>query len=428
MKLGLLYSFNDSIWFSVEKILNNLLKSYNLIYSEDELVHFDYNFDLEYTDLNELTSKIKKSGIKKLIVIDHLPHPAVLLHRLGKDYLQELDEVIFHIYGDFTLNFSEWFTMDKLLQGVNVKFLCASDKQVRLVSNFVNNKNQIFKLPFPVDEKEFHYKSKDQNFKKKYGMKDEDHLFIYVGRVSMQKRIQELVSTFMKLKSEGHLKESSKLMILGGFDEIGFPFAGIKNAHGEFFRKTMSEIEKFPENLQKSIIFAGRIKNSEIINYINYADTFVSISTYHDEDYGMAVAEALCCGIPSILTDWAGYSSFHLDALDKFTKMVPVSLGKDQIDIDYKKLEDSFIEAEGVQLDSKTKEQNAEIFSNSFGIKAVSKILKDIHEQASESFTGYSPLMVKMSKFDRQEGLTFYAKARKSFKDCYYEVYGPYAE
>src|SRR5690606_33731513 len=40
------------------------------------------------------------------------------------------------------------------------------------------------------------------------------------------------------------------------------------------------------------------------------ADAYISLATFHNEDFGLAPLEALCCGTPVILTDCGGFSQY----------------------------------------------------------------------------------------------------------------------
>ena len=46
MKTGVVYSFQDSSWFSVTKIVSNLLKSYESAIGKENIVPINYSTDL----------------------------------------------------------------------------------------------------------------------------------------------------------------------------------------------------------------------------------------------------------------------------------------------------------------------------------------------------------------------------------------------
>ena len=71
-----------------------------------------------------------------------------------------------------------------------------------------------------------------------------------------------------------------------------------------------------PDKIKSKIIFQPFAPLEDLKTIYNACDCFVSLSTYHDEDYGMSVIEALSCGLPLVLSDWAGYSGFQSRAVD----------------------------------------------------------------------------------------------------------------
>lgn len=67
----------------------------------------------------------------------------------------------------------------------------------------------------------------------------------------------------------------------------------------------------------------------------NGSDVFVSLSLYHDEDFGYSPLEALSCGTPVVCTNWGGYRDFK-KSLDKShsVELIDVSLEENFLIVD----------------------------------------------------------------------------------------------
>jgi glycosyltransferase involved in cell wall biosynthesis len=113
-------------------------------------------------------------------------------------------------------------------------------------------------------------------------IKDDDFLFINVGRLSPAKDQSTLLKAF-KIVSENY--ENAKLIILGD---------------GEL--KHSLEHEKIKLGLINKVFFIGSRSNVE--DYYNASDCFVLSSEW--EGFGIVLAEAMACKLPVIATESGG--------------------------------------------------------------------------------------------------------------------------
>ena len=166
--------------------------------------------------------------------------------------------------------------------------------------------------------------------------------------------------------------------------------------------------------------FLGNQASSDLVKIYHAADLFVSFSTYNDEDYGMAPAEAMCTGLPCLLSNWAGYSNFK-DYSDQ-VKLVPidVSLSRPNVQADAARI--SLIKSV-MNIDyNKEKSLSNSLEAHEFlGIenvaKNINKLLVDMKFGAVEGFT---PVFLKLCT-------RFKNNPRAPFEiELYQEVYGHY--
>ena len=100
---------------------------------------------------------------------------------------------------------------------------------------------------------------------------------IYVGQVSKEKGVNYLIEALEEINSEG---VQCRLTIIGKI----------------ISKEILARIE---EN-KKTINYIKYVPNAELVYYLNQSDIFVFPSL--SESFGMALAEALACGLPVITT------------------------------------------------------------------------------------------------------------------------------
>jgi glycosyltransferase involved in cell wall biosynthesis len=256
----------------------------------------------------------------------------------------------------------------------------------------------------------------------KYGLPKDSKIYLYTGRLSAQKKISELIEGFDRAITNSTIDKNSYLILAGAFDSIGFSFGAIHEFEGEYYRKWKKTLDSFHPNVQDKIRFVGVVKNSELVEYYNSSDYFVSLSTYHDEDYGMSVAEAGCCGTPLILSDWAGFKSFKFN---KTTKVVKTALGLKEPQLILESIDDAFsglvdIQAEQRKIDSKS-------FNDYCSVSAVAILLNKELSASLEQFKGFNHFFSTLARLEGLRIKIFFDEHEKELNSNYRELYEVYA-
>ena len=360
-----------------------------------------------------------------VVFLDHKPHPVFYLSFLAKE-LKEANlkpHFIFHLYGDFTLNFSEWGQLDKFITDHQVKWFAASPRQKNLLSEFILG-DQIDVCPFPVDENEFYYDEKiREGAREKYQWGKDEIIFLFTGRLSRQKRIHQLIPAFSQWLSHNPVK--AKLVLVGDSDKLGEPWLLRHEMDYEYFHHLRGVISSLPKEHQNLIELHGFQPNKILLQYYNAADSLVNISVHNDEDYGMSCAEAQACGLPLILTDWAGFSGFQLKNLPEAVKYVPVKLDPKGKKIKISTLEEhfSFMSQNYKKIDRK------KIRSESLKWTSIKNASEIIHSNLEKlkTFTTFAPNMEKAKDLERYSYRnTFTNKKKRTFNSFYLKVYQHY--
>ena len=160
-------------------------------------------------------------------------------------------------------------------------------------------------------EKFFHYESKATSIREKYGINEEDFVFINVGRLTEAKNHKGLIDVFTLLVEK---YKNMKLLIVGTGE--------LENELQNYIRVKGGE---------EFVSLAGRHFN--VVDFYNASDCFVLSSTW--EGFGVVLAEAMACELPVVTTDAGGCA----EVVDDPQFVVPVG----DLNILYQKMEQIYL-------------------------------------------------------------------------------------
>lgn len=138
-------------------------------------------------------------------------------------------------------------------------------------------------IPNAVDAETFNPDVSGTRVREKHGIKDDDKVVLYIGRIVYHKGLQYLV------ESATHLGDDVKY-IIGGT--------------GDFMEELRDTVKRF--GLEDRVIFPGRIPNSELPEYYGAADVFVLPSVSRLEAFGIVALEAMASRVPVVVSDIPG--------------------------------------------------------------------------------------------------------------------------
>jgi glycosyltransferase involved in cell wall biosynthesis len=264
----------------------------------------------------------------------------------------------------------------------------ASEKEAKISNSLlIRNKGLIEYCPFPLDTHFYTFNPHDRiKVRKRLGLKSSDRLIIYTGRISLQKNVHLMLQEFVKITQQSN--KEIYFYIVGSYDDLGGDVTGLLTPLGWYYQKIKNALAEVPQEVRQRIRFFKFLGAEEIRELLTAADLYWAMSLHHNEDFGMSVAEALSLGLPAVVTDWAGYSSFARDGID--CGVANVRLGKKgSIYID----SDSFVKKSLKYLeqdrDSKIYLNAANNFKQHFSVKAVGLKLKAIDKNDYATFSGF---------------------------------------
>ena len=132
-----------------------------------------------------------------------------------------------------------------------------------------------------------------RNLRKKLGLKEDDFVVLYVGRLIQLKGILELMKSVLSI-------DDKQVKLLG----VGSANFG-KWAFSSYERK----VKKLCEQNRDRIIFTGYVDNSEVYKYASLANV-QCVPTLVEEAAGMVLLEAMAEGLPLIVTKSGGVMEY----------------------------------------------------------------------------------------------------------------------
>lgn len=421
-KFILIRAKKNSDWVSCQSIVNNLEASY-LRAAPDALVLYYNQEDDEY-ETYQIAQHIISLQAQEVVFIDHTPHPENIIKRLSEIAPNYRPILTFHVFGDFVLHAAAWYEINDILKNYSVNFICASEKHQNLISSFLHNPKNSSLTPFPTKEDAFFFSEEERiTTRKEWGLKDSDFLFLYTGRVSQQKNVLELVKAFNSCLQLSN--DEAYLYFAGPFDDMGIPYKGQENPQGAYFQR-WENINQAIDQTKIKYIF--NLNARELRKAYNAADCFVSLSTHNDEDFGMSPAEAALCGLPLILSDWGGYSSFKKQLQDDCT-LVPLNIDELRPLPDLTSFRKQIYRSLGNKTSILQREAIAQKAKESFSITAISQIIKDRLSQGKvHSFEGFNPHFFKLSSIFKSSPYSPFNGSFGKFSSFYFDLYAPYME
>ncbi len=436
MKLLIVRAAEISTWGSCKVISPNLQATYQRLADRFTLSWFDIStkymqeeIESSRSPLLDLIQKIKMEKPDRLVFVDHLPNPAEILNRLSLFMdLSQLPPIVFHLYGDFTYFSREWSELSPKLANHPVKFLTASHSQERFFNSFCESTNTTEKFFFPVDASSHFFDGKMRTqLRKEHRIGDQETIILYSGRISLQKNVDLLIKEFFKLQK--NTTQSLHLWIVGAFDDMGAPFMGVNTDEGYLFSKINDMLMRQPKELTSKIKFWGLKNKEELRAFHSAADTYMSLSLYHDEDYGMSPAEALATGLPALLTDWGGYSSFvPLDKKAWRCQLVPVAITEFGHQLKTSSLKDFFETYNDCYINAVDRERWSNEFLKQFSIEAAQLPLESFLKNAFSKFNGFNWKLAPLAELYEKtnSAKTINVNSGPSNKNFYYEAYKNY--
>lgn len=236
------------------------------------------------------------SLIKKLNLDLIHTHTEFSLGIFGRIMAKELKLPTVHtyhtIYEDYTHYITHFKTLDKRAKAfvrVFTKICCNTVEQVIVPTEKVRDlllKYSVYRdisiVPTGVNLKKFnpelYPKEEVLKLRQHFGLKAEDKVILYLGRISKEKNIAEIIEAMPEYM---RTRDQVRFLIVGGGPEM------------ENLKQTVAE-----QKMQDKIIFTGPQPWDNIGLFYQLGDVFVSAS--QSETQGLTYIEAMAAGLPVV--------------------------------------------------------------------------------------------------------------------------------
>jgi glycosyltransferase involved in cell wall biosynthesis len=305
----IIYTRDPSNWTSCQSIEAELHQAYRLAFSKNllELSYLSHRLALE---CDQMAEEIFNLDPERIIFLNYRL-PGALLSALSRRYGErKMPPLFLHIYGNFTLQSAAWQELTFQASKLPITLIAASKRHQALLRKILPSQRISIQLcPFPVATEQFFFSDGDrQSQREEWSISSNDIVLCYAGRLTLQKNIDLLLRSFSRLCQSS--PDSLRLVLCGPFDDCGFPQAGLLPGRGSAFFLHQHLLNSLPTEVQERILIVDRVDRSHLRKIFCAADIFVSLSTHHDEDFGIAPAEAISTGTYSVLSDWGGFADF----------------------------------------------------------------------------------------------------------------------
>jgi glycosyltransferase involved in cell wall biosynthesis len=268
---------------SVDKIDSTLISCYLSLFPNAKLVTLYNEQDKRSALFNfqENLKQILSSNHQLIIITNPYVYKHLFIRMLIKFSNSKNTIFLAHILGDFIKNSEQYLNLEDLLIGKQVVFIPPSKTYSNVIQPFFKNNKNLIPLHIPIPD------SSLQNNKTNHSA---ELIFLYTGRIIAEKNLNKAYEILLSLNMP------FKLVAVGELDDFSRS-AILSNAVAG----------KLYASINKNIEILTHSNHEILIQHYQNADFFISLSTFHDESYGISPLEALFHDKPCILTTWGGF-------------------------------------------------------------------------------------------------------------------------
>lgn len=300
MKVLILTTRQNHVWTSMQEIIPSLEYLWSGIDGVDSEV-----LNVDNVATGDLLSKVL-SADKFVVTAFNLKITRAI--EIIRKSIKHTGEIYFYVHNMATIGAwpLEAWGVNKLLT-TNDRFIVTCENDINSMKLCYENANVLLH-PFFIP---------DYKVKKRDTFKSDEN-FVFIGRISAQKNLHNLLWAFSKYRKRSN--NNSKLIFFGEEDHLGSPNMGMRC--DSYLKKLKETAERL--NISQDVDFRGFVNREKIYNELEGEDyIFISPSLHSDENFGMAAFRSLLDGRRAILSDWGGHSDYRFNFSNQL-ELMPV--------------------------------------------------------------------------------------------------------
>ena len=215
-------------------------------------------------------------------------------HTMYEDYVHYITHGYFNRVSKKLAEYLTLFYCDKTIS----ELIVPTKKTYELFKQKYKVDRNVYIVPTGIDVEKFYIEKNPKldviKKREELGIKKDDFVILFVGRIGSEKNIELLLSAMNGL---GEVNDAIKLLIVGDGPEL---------------EKYRSYVEK--NKLCNNVIFTGKVAWNKISEYYLISDVFATAS--HTETQGLTVIEAMAASLPVVCIEDESFNDTVIDGLN----------------------------------------------------------------------------------------------------------------
>ena len=217
-------------------------------------------------------------------------------HTMYEDYVHYITHGYFDSASKKLVEYLTKFYCDKTV----TELIVPTKKTYDLFKEKYEYDRNVHIVPTGIEVERFYRENNDEKetdkLRKLLGLKKDDFVVLFVGRLAQEKNVPFLIENHAKIVKDN---KKCKLLIIGDGPDA------------DNFRKQVKEL-----GVNNSVIFTGKIPLEEIHKYYQLGTVFVTAS--NTETQGLTLLEAMAASIPVVALDDEAFQDAIVDELNGF--------------------------------------------------------------------------------------------------------------
>ncbi len=214
-------------------------------------------------------------------------------HTMYEDYIHYITKGYFKKSSKKLVEYFTLFYCDKTI----TELVVPTKKTYELFKEKYKVDRNIYIVPTGIDVERFYRENNKINeleFRKKVGLDEDDFVILFVGRIGTEKNLDLLLSS---MKSLMEVSKKIKLLVVGDGPDA--------DMYKEYVKRN---------NIDKNVIFTGKVPWEKVVSYYIISDIFATAST--TETQGLTVIEAMAASLPVVCINDDSFNTTVVNGLN----------------------------------------------------------------------------------------------------------------